>query len=51
MNFDFVNFFKDTAKTKWMKHKAIEKLIDNLNFESTCGYITLVNTEVPDIGN
>lgn len=36
--------------SKWSKHKGIERLANVLNMENTCGYITLVNTGVPDIG-
>lgn len=33
-----------------MQHRAIEKLEQVLNLSETCGYITFVNTGVPDIG-
>lgn len=40
----------DTTKLKWVRHRAIEKLERVLNLTDTCGYITFVNTGVPDIG-
>lgn len=42
--------FADKTKTLWRKHKAIEKLSQILNMTETCGYVTFVNTGVPDIG-
>lgn len=46
------NFFpvSDPTKTKWVRHRAIEKFEQVLNLTDTCGYITFVNTSVPDIG-
>lgn len=40
----------DATKQKWIHHKGVQKLEDVLNFKETCGYITFINTGVPDIG-
>lgn len=40
----------DSSKSKWVKHKGVEKLKEELNLMDTCGYITFINTGVPDIG-
>lgn len=32
------------------QHNGVERLAKVLNLENTCGYITFVNTGVPDIG-
>ncbi|XP_059614204.1 protein FAM91A1 [Phlebotomus argentipes] len=40
----------DMNRQKWAKHRAVEKLSDHLNLSSTCGYITFLNTGVPDLG-
>lgn len=41
---------QDKQQQKWMKHKAVEKLREHLDLENMCGFITFVNTGVPDIG-
>lgn len=45
--------FDNSNKSKilWSKHRAIEKLKKHINLETTCGYITFVNTGVHDIGS
>lgn len=40
----------DSLKSKWAKHKGIERLQRTLNLENTCGYVTFINTGVVDIG-
>lgn len=40
----------DITTNIWSKHKAVEKLSQVLNLTETCGYVTFVNTGVPDIG-
>lgn len=40
----------DSTKQKWINHKGVQKLENVLNLKETCGYITFVNTGVPDIG-
>lgn len=40
----------DTTKSCWSEHKAIENLSQVLNLKETCGYVTFINTGVPDIG-
>lgn len=40
----------DLTKAKWINHHAISKLENILNLKNTCGYITFVNTGVPDFG-
>ncbi|XP_055387509.1 protein FAM91A1 [Condylostylus longicornis] len=40
----------DIGKKEWANHKAVLKLKEHLDLENTCGYITFVNTGVPDIG-
>ncbi|XP_055319685.1 protein FAM91A1 [Sitodiplosis mosellana] len=42
--------YSDPTKQKWMNHKGVQKLEEVLNLKETCGYITFVNTGVPDIG-
>lgn len=42
--------FSDQTKQKWIKHKGVQKLEQVLNLKETCGYVTFVNTGVPDIG-
>lgn len=42
--------FLDASKHKWVNHKGVQKLEDVLNLKETCGYVTFVNTGVPDIG-
>lgn len=37
-------------KHKWIYHKAVARLGRHINLTSTCGYLTFVNTKVPDIG-
>lgn len=43
-------FFVDPTKQKWINHRGIQKLEEVLNLRETCGYITFINTGVPDIG-
>lgn len=45
-----IDLVADNSKHKWTKHKAIEKLSEILNLKNTCGYITFLDTGVPDIG-
>uniref|UniRef100_A0A1L8DBA4 Protein FAM91A1 n=1 Tax=Nyssomyia neivai TaxID=330878 RepID=A0A1L8DBA4_9DIPT len=40
----------DANRQKWATHRAVEKLSEHLNLSSTCGYITFLNTGVPDLG-
>uniref|UniRef100_A0A336MYF7 CSON009634 protein n=1 Tax=Culicoides sonorensis TaxID=179676 RepID=A0A336MYF7_CULSO len=40
----------DKAQVKWMRHKAVVRLSHHVNLENSCGYLTFVNTKVPDIG-
>lgn len=40
----------DMSRKKWWNHRAIDKLGEVLNMKNTCGYVTFVNTGVPDIG-
>lgn len=40
----------DVNRQKWARHRAVEKLSEHLNLSSTCGYITFLNTGVPDLG-
>uniref|UniRef100_A0A6B2EHL5 Protein FAM91A1 n=1 Tax=Phlebotomus kandelakii TaxID=1109342 RepID=A0A6B2EHL5_9DIPT len=40
----------DSIRHKWAKHRAVEKLSSHLDLSSTCGYITFLNTGVPDLG-
>lgn len=40
----------NTTKCISRNHKGVDKLKSTLNFINTCGYITLVNTGVRDIG-
>lgn len=42
--------FVDPTKQKWINHRGIQKLEGVLNLKETCGYITFINTGVPDIG-
>lgn len=44
------NAFSDGTKQKWVNHKGVHKLEEVLNLKETCGYITFINTGVPDIG-
>lgn len=43
-------YFSDPTKQKWINHKGVQRLEEVLNLKETCGYITFVNTGVPDIG-
>lgn len=43
-------FFVDPTKQKWINHRGIQKLEEVLNLKETCGYITYINTGVPDMG-
>lgn len=40
----------DPTKQKWINHKGVQKLEEVLNLKETCGYITFIDTGVPDIG-
>lgn len=40
----------DKMQLKWMRHKAVIRLSHHVNLENSCGYLTFVNTKVPDIG-
>lgn len=40
----------DPITGKWAHHKGIQKLSESLNLKNTCGYVTFINTGVPDIG-
>ncbi|KAI9587031.1 protein FAM91A1 [Glossina fuscipes] len=40
----------DPSQSKWSTHKAVLKLEEHLDLEYHCGYITFLNTGVPDIG-
>lgn len=40
----------DSIKQKWINHKGVQKLEEVLNLKETCGYITFINTGVPDLG-
>lgn len=40
----------DKMQLKWMRHKAVVRLSHHVNLENSCGYLTFVNTKVPDIG-
>lgn len=40
----------EPARANWTQHRAVEKLSQILNLVETCGYVTFVNTGVPDIG-
>lgn len=40
----------DAIKQKWVNHKGVQRLGEVLNLRETCGYITFINTGVPDIG-
>lgn len=41
---------KDLSRKMWWNHRAVEKLGEVLNLRNTCGYVTFVNTGVPDLG-
>ncbi|XP_065360079.1 protein FAM91A1 [Calliphora vicina] len=41
---------RDKEQNKWSAHKAVQKLQEQLDLKYHCGYITFVNTGVPDIG-
>ena len=40
----------ERVPNKWSNHKAVQKLQDILDLKHHCGYITFLNTGVPDIG-
>lgn len=40
----------DSITGKWARHRAIQKLSETLDLQHTCGYVTFINTGVPDIG-
>ncbi|KAI8126786.1 hypothetical protein FF38_10391 [Lucilia cuprina] len=41
---------KDKEQNKWINHKAVQRLREQLDLKHHCGYITFVNTGVADIG-
>lgn len=48
--FNKISTILDSIKQKWINHKGVQKLQEVLNLEETCGYITFINTDVPDLG-
>ncbi|XP_043647140.1 protein FAM91A1 [Drosophila teissieri] len=40
----------DTRQAKWAAHRAVHKLSSLLDLRQQCGYITFLNTGVPDLG-
>ncbi|XP_034480322.1 protein FAM91A1 [Drosophila innubila] len=40
----------DARQAKWATHRAVQKLADHLDLRRQCGYITFLNTGVPDLG-
>lgn len=46
----FKFYVLDQSKHKWVNHKGIQNLEEVLNLKETCGYVTFINTGVPDIG-
>ncbi|CAD7004982.1 protein FAM91A1 [Ceratitis capitata] len=40
----------DPHQLEWANHKAVQQLSNYLDLEHNCGYITFLNTGVPDIG-
>lgn len=41
---------QDKEQYKWSHHKAVLKLKEHLDLKHHCGFLTFVNTGVPDIG-
>ncbi|KAH8379524.1 hypothetical protein KR009_005427 [Drosophila setifemur] len=40
----------DTRQAKWAAHRAVQRLSNLLDLRQQCGYITFLNTGVPDLG-
>ncbi|KAH8322790.1 hypothetical protein KR059_005934 [Drosophila kikkawai] len=40
----------DPRQAKWSAHRAVQKLASLLDLRQQCGYITFLNTGVPDLG-
>ncbi|XP_062134514.1 protein FAM91A1 [Drosophila sulfurigaster albostrigata] len=40
----------DARQAKWASHRAVQKLATHLDLRQQCGYITFLNTGVPDLG-
>lgn len=40
----------DARQAKWATHRAVTKLAEHLDLSQQCGYITFLNTGVPDLG-
>ncbi|KAH8411184.1 hypothetical protein KR222_010052 [Zaprionus bogoriensis] len=40
----------DERQAKWATHRAVAKLAEHLDLRQQCGYITFLNTGVPDLG-
>ncbi|EDV97125.1 protein FAM91A1 [Drosophila grimshawi] len=40
----------DASQAKWANHRAVQKLAEHLDLRHQCGYITFLNTGVPDLG-
>ncbi|XP_017005957.2 protein FAM91A1 [Drosophila takahashii] len=40
----------ETRQAKWAAHRAVRKLSNLLDLRQQCGYITFLNTGVPDLG-
>lgn len=40
----------DAGQAKWATHRAVQKLSSLLDLRHQCGYITFLNTGVPDLG-
>uniref|UniRef100_A0A034W7H7 Protein FAM91A1 n=1 Tax=Bactrocera dorsalis TaxID=27457 RepID=A0A034W7H7_BACDO len=41
---------EDPRQLEWINHKAVQQLTKYLDLEHNCGFITFLNTGVPDIG-
>lgn len=41
---------EDPRQLEWVNHKAVQQLSKYLDLEHNCGFITFLNTGVPDIG-
>lgn len=40
----------DAGQAKWATHRAVQKLASHLDLRQQCGFITFLNTGVPDLG-
>ncbi|XP_017090170.2 protein FAM91A1 [Drosophila bipectinata] len=40
----------DTRQAKWAAHRAVQRLSNLIDLRQQCGYITFLNTGVPDLG-